>query len=806
MFYSKSQNRWRFLLLIAITFSLSIASPAYAATFIKADNSTALNVSGSWMTTGSPGSADTATWDNTFSAANNSAAIGGSMTWAGILFGNNLQSPFAINATGSSALTIGAGGINLANANNSLTLNCPVIEGGVQTWSVNAGQSLTFNGSVNGGTATANNTFNLTTTGSGTINFNGNYSDQGPLGQGQAIVINSNTVNINPGITGSFVTSKKVVIGNIAGSTTIMNIQSGTNVFVQTNYLVMSDNATANSVLNISGGQTLINNVGSPFVVALKGTGVVNVANAVLILGGNCIATFGSYTMNGFTGADGTLNINSGGMVVVSNSAQYFALGNGGPSSFGNGHLNLNSGGTLAIGRNIIKNNASSKAFVTFNGGTLKAALSSATFMQGLTTATISTNGAIIDDGGLAVTIAQPLLQDATLTTDGGLIKQGVGTLTLAGTNTYNGGTTINAGNLVIPHAVGGAPGGYTLATGAGLIVRAGVAGSSLGVSSMTLNSGSALTLDEPTLSVPLITVTNALVPSSVVTLNLTNMAINPGQYPLIKYGTLGGAGVSGFALGSTPFAVGVALSLVNDAANQSVDLLVTTTSTLTWNGTISGAWDIDGTANWQGNAIYSETGGAGPVVNFDDTASGTTVITLNTTVSPEGIVINNSSLPYGITGSGQISGSGVLIKNGTGTFILGTANDFTNFTSIASGTLQLGDGSANNGSVGGSIIDNAALVVANPNPQSMNNLISGTGSLTKSGAGTLTLTASNTLTGSVSVSAGTLALNQGGTGGSIPVLGSVSKVNVASGSGLMLAGSNALGTTNKAAVTVSGG
>src|ERR1700761_2817771 len=99
MLYFKAQNRRCFLLWIALAFSLPMAHPAYSATFIKADNSTALNVSGSWTTVGSPGSADTAVWVNTFSAANNNADIGGSMTWAGILFSNDLQSPFTINAT-----------------------------------------------------------------------------------------------------------------------------------------------------------------------------------------------------------------------------------------------------------------------------------------------------------------------------------------------------------------------------------------------------------------------------------------------------------------------------------------------------------------------------------------------------------------------------------------------------------------------------------------------------------------------------------------------------------------------------------
>ena len=785
--------------------SMCFGNPVHGAIFVKADNATDLDLSTSWLNAAVPGSADTAVWDNTFSAVNNSANLGAPMTWSGILFSNNLQAPFTINATGANALTIGTGGINLSNANNSLTINSPVIQGGNETWNINAGQALTFNGSVFGNTATASGTFNLTMTGSGTVNFNGNYSEAGNDNNAQTLIINSNTVNINPGLMGSFVTARKIILGNIPGSTTILNIQSGTNAFIQTNYFAMADSTTTqpnatneNSFLNISGGQTYINTTGSPFVLGLKGYGTVNVGNSTLVIGANTPFSIGSYSSSGFPGAIGTLNVNSGATVFVTNSSQVFAVGNGGPSSSGTGNVNLYAGGTLISGRNISRPQANAKGFVTFNGGTLKAGLNSTTFLQGLTAATISTNGGTIDDGGFTVTIAQPLLHDATLTTDGGLTKQGAGTLTLSSTNTYNGATTVNAGTLVISPASAGAPGNYTVAGSGKLTVRAGVAGAQMAVNAMTFNAGSILTLDETSLSVPLIIVTNALAPASTVTVNLTNMTITAGEFPLISYGSLGGVGIGGFVLGSVPTTVGVVLSLTNDVANHSIDLLATTATSLTWNGNISGAWDIGLTANWQGGQFYAQSGGNGPAVNFDDTASGTTAITLNTAVSPSGVLVNNSSLTYGISGSGNISGSGPLIKLGSGTFTLATANTMTNLTTVSSGTLQLGDGTASNGSVGGSILDNAALVVANPNPQTMNNTISGSGSLTKSGNGTLTLTSSNLLGGPVTVSAGTLALNQGGAGASgIPVLGSPSSVSVAPGAILSLAGANTFGVSN---------
>jgi len=91
-----------------------------------------------------------------------------------------------------------------------------------------------------------------------------------------------------------------------------------------------------------------------------------------------------------------------------------------------------------------------------FNGGTLKASNSYGAFMEGLTRANVRNGGAIVDTNSFNVTIAQDLVHSnigGDNAIDGGLTKQGLGTLTLAGTNTFTGSIHVNAGTLSINSA-----------------------------------------------------------------------------------------------------------------------------------------------------------------------------------------------------------------------------------------------------------------------------------------------------------------------------------------------------------------
>ena len=91
---------------------------------------------------------------------------------------------------------------------------------------------------------------------------------------------------------------------------------------------------------------------------------------------------------------------------------------------------NLN-GGTLATNK-IFKTVGERRSTSTAARSRRRAA--NTTFLQGLDAANVKAGGAVFDTNGFNITVAQPLLAAG-----GGLTKQGAGTLTLSGANTYNG-------------------------------------------------------------------------------------------------------------------------------------------------------------------------------------------------------------------------------------------------------------------------------------------------------------------------------------------------------------------------------
>jgi autotransporter-associated beta strand protein len=105
---------------------------------------------------------------------------------------------------------------------------------------------------------------------------------------------------------------------------------------------------------------------------------------------------------------------------------------------------------------------------------------------------------------------------------------------------------------------------------------------------------------------------------------------------------------------------------------------------------------------------------------------------------------------------SGILSGSQSLVKQGASVLTLTGANTYMGGTTIAAGTLQIG-----NGGVGGSIIGSVAVIGAlvfnRSDAITFAGIISGTGNVVQAGSGTLTFGGANTYQGGLTVNRGVL-------------------------------------------------
>jgi autotransporter-associated beta strand protein len=780
-----------------------------AATFVKADNTTALNLPASWTNNAVPGNLDTAVFDGTFSAIDNNANLGASMGWLGIMVSNNLNSAFTINASGASVLSLNGGGISMTNANQDLTINVPFLVASNQFWDMNAGRTLTFNGLVYttnsvapGNGSSTRGIGGVNGTGVATVNFrnNVNFTNTTEVGPWQNF---NYLINIDPAANGgtSFIDKGKATLGKYNNDTVTMNILSGNNFFQPANYFILGDGSTnvpagigvgpGNATVNILGGVTMISNSVNAIVLGGTGTGIINVNNASLIMAssGQTMRFGGNNTANQPTIAPmGVLNITNNATVTFdANTVNSVDLGY---APTGTGIINLYANCMLITQRQMY--GGAGLSYFNFYGGTVQVQPSpnfsgNILFQNNLTRVMVGAAGGTIDDGGTNVFINAPLQHDSSVATDGGLIKMGSGRLMFNFDPTsytiYNGNTIVNNGTLQIP-ALGLSWGAFFVNSGATLTVRPlSTTGNLAELASLNLSNGSSITIDEgltnaaPLTSAPLLYTQAALTTAGTVTINITNATFSAvGQYALINYGyfggSLAGAGFGAFKLGSAPYTAGYSLTLSNNTSAGTIDLVVGQVASLTWDGTVNNIWDINSTPNWKIGQKYAD----GILAVFDDTLTGVqnTNILLNGNVSPAGVLFNNNAFAYAISGAGGISGTNTIAIEGGGMVTLANTNQVSGATYILSGTLQLGDRVSKNGSVGGTINNSGTLIVANSANQTLANQITGAGNLILNSTNVLVLAGSNNLSqASITVNGGTLS-------NSIPGALTVASVNLA--------------------------
>ncbi|ENG5546174.1 fibronectin-binding autotransporter adhesin ShdA [Salmonella sp. 741265086_PSA] len=290
---------------------------------------------------------------------------------------------------------------------------------------------------------------------------------------------------------------------------------------------------------------------------------------------------------------------------------------------------------------------------------------------------------------------------DNNVTGEGQIVKSGSDELIVTGDNNYSGGTTISGGTLTADHAD---------SLGTGTIANSGV---------LQVGEGEL----ENTLS---------------------------GSGSLVKTGT-GELTLSGDNTysGGTTIAGG---TLTADHADS------LGTGTIANSGVLKvGEGELENTLSGTGSLVKTGTGEL--TLSGDNTYSGGTTITGGTLTADHadslgtGAIANSGVLQVG---EGELentlSGSGSLVKTGTGELTLSGDNSYSGGTTITGGTLTA-DHADSLGS--GDIANSGVLQVGEGE---LKNTLSGSGSLVKTGTGELTLSGdNNTYSGDTTIADGTL-------------------------------------------------
>ena len=365
-------------------------------------------------------------------------------------------------------------------------------------------------------------------------------------------------------------------------------------------------------------------------------------------------------------------------------------------------------GGTL-----IIAGAASHSGGTTISGATLQVG-------DGATAGSIAGN--ITNNGTLTFSRSDDVAFSDNISGTGALTKLGGNTLSVGGTNSYDGSTTVSTGALraISATALGSTVAGTTVAADAALELSGGVA---IGAEALTLN-GTGVSLGGALRSVsgtnsyagPIVLASDSRINSDASSLTLSGGIT--GAARSVTFGGAGDIAVSGvIATGSG--------SVTNDGSGTTT---LSGVNTYTGNTTVSA-----GTVAVSGGSAIADTG----TVSIGDVAGATFKLNASETIgaltgggSVGGSVnLQANTLTVGDATStsfaGVITGTGgILTKQGNGTLTLSGANAHTGGTNVNAGTLKVDPG----GSLGsGPVTAKATLLAGNGVTISNNITMTGT-------------------------------------------------------------------------------
>jgi autotransporter-associated beta strand protein len=819
-----------------------------------------------------------------------------SLSGSGASDGGALRNISGNNSYGGAITLAGATRIN--SDSNLLTLSGG-ISGNTQNLTVGGSGNTTISGAVNlssgsltkdGGSTTvltlgASNTYTGgTTIRSGTISLgannalgNGSLTFDLPSGSNSFLRLNGTNQTIT-GLTINASTSQSVIENNGGGSGVLtINLAEG----------VTSSSTSTTQIIDIGSGGTgtlALVKTGNG-TLDFSTTGTINYSGGLTVNGGNLsytnVTALGNSTAGGaITLGGGTLNYTGSSSLTVANNA---TLTDGTTSTLNNAAGTVTVSGTIGGSGNMTKSGAGTLVLSGANsyaGTTIVSegvlTITTNSTLPGLTTngrysvangATLGVYNAVTDADiasmlnttnfaagsaiGFDTTSANRTYANVIAnTTTGalGVTKLGSNTLTLNGSNTYTGATTISAGTLQI---------------------GAGSTTGSISSSSDITNNG-----------------TLAINRSN--DLTLANTISGSGALTKAGAGNLTLSGSNSYAGNTTISAGAVLIQNANALGTTAGGTIVSSGGSLRLQGGITVAGEA---LSLSGNGSNSDGTGALRNISGNNTWTGNITSSAATTfiASDSGLLtlsgnmsITNGTWPYTFTGSGNtlvsgnISGTGSsgVSKLSTGTLTLTGNNTFSGNISASAGTVSISSignvgeasaagagttinigGQGTNGILlytGSAATSNKTINLASGNTYSSTITQNGTGllkftsdftatvggnktlilngsglgeiagaivnntgnltSLTKNGTGTWTLSGNNTYSGATTVNAGTLNLTGNNSasattinsGGTLIGTGTAGAVTVNSG-GMIGAGnaSGAVGTLTTSSLTI---
>lgn len=525
---------------------------------------------------------------------------------------------------------------------------------------------------------------------------------------------------------------------------------------------------------------------GTTTVPSFSGTTIVANFNATSVTGAQAITLDANQVVQGIVFAATA----TGGDTVTSGGAGTNTLTIG-----ANGIVDNAGTGADSIGANLLLSagqtwtNNSSNALTISGNTSLATSVVAATTLTAAGSGNTFVSGSISTGGGAGASLA--------------LTYSGTGTLTFSGSNTYTGTTTLanvsGLDTLQLDFSAAGAPANNIINNSVAIANNAISSGSALSVGGGTLRvrgstapsttnsqafNGTTVTAGQTvlaftgtagnTINLDLGGITRTAAGGQVNftqptagTANIYTTTANPAftggsntilggwalftpagsSSPTTWATSAGSPAGAGLVTGLASYTVADGSTPITAAANIDVQASPATVGTLTVN---SLRFNTGTPVTVIGTAANTLTVASGGILETAAVGNNAVTITGGNLATGNGadLIVNQYNTASPLTIAAAVTGTTGLTLGGGGTLVLSGANTYSGGTRLNAGTLQLGDGTTNNGTT------------------TYAGVISGSGGVVVAGPGTFAFSAQNPYTGNFTINAGTASTGTGSGGG----------------------------------------